>query len=112
VGVDPAAPERREHRRTAQERDLAFGGAAAQEYRNAAELSLELTKATAEPVKVNAIVALPGWYVERKGRSEVNVLNPSEIRQAVITNDKPQLSPAQIQRIADHLEQKCRDVVL
>ncbi len=38
VGVDAAAPEGREHGRTAQERNLAFGRAAAQEHRDTAEL--------------------------------------------------------------------------
>ena len=80
--------------------------------RNSADLARELSALTAEPIIVNAVLTLPGWFVNRKGKSDVNVLNPQEIRQAVISNEKPVLSPAQLQRIGNHLDQKCRDVEL
>jgi len=80
--------------------------------RNAADLSRELTSATGEPVKVKSILTFPGWFVTRKGRGDVNVLNPKEIRSAVLDPREPQLSAAQMQRIVHQLEQKCRDVEL
>ena len=80
--------------------------------RNAAELSQELAKGTAEPVQVKGIVTLPGWFIEREGKGDVSVLNPREIRQVVLSNEKPLLSAQQIQRIAFQVEQKCRDVEL
>ncbi|HWW00377.1 MAG TPA: nuclease-related domain-containing protein [Candidatus Acidoferrum sp.] len=78
--------------------------------RNAADLSRELTSATGEPVKVKPILTFPGWYINRRGKSDVTVVNPKEIRRVIISNDPPRLSPQQIQRIAHQIEQKCRDV--
>ncbi|HYM01004.1 MAG TPA: NERD domain-containing protein, partial [Blastocatellia bacterium] len=78
--------------------------------RNAADLSRELTSATGEPVKVKPILTLPGWYITPRGKSDVTIVNPKEIRQVILSNDPPRLSPEQIQRIAHQLEQKCRDV--
>jgi hypothetical protein len=79
--------------------------------RNAADLNRELTRATGEPVEVKAILTFPGWWVTRTGKSDVNLLNPKEIRQAILTKRLLQLSAEQIQRIAYQVEQKCRDVV-
>jgi len=79
----------------------------------AARLSEKLTAATAESVKVNPIVTFPGWMIKRTGRGDVNVLNPAEIREAIIWPDKaPVLSAAQTQRVVSHIEDKCRDVEL
>ena len=82
--------------------------------RNAVGLSSELTAAMAEPVEVKALLALPGWAVTRTGEGDVkvNVLNPQDIRQAIITNEKPRLTSSQLQRITSEIEQKCRDVEL
>ena len=80
--------------------------------RNAARLSRELSDATGELVQVKAILAFPGWYISRTGTSDVNVLNPKEIRQVILSKTGPQLSAEQIWRIAQPVEQKCRDVAL
>jgi nuclease-like protein len=79
---------------------------------NAAELSRELTEATGETVQVKAILTVPGWHISRTGKSDVSVLNPKEIRQAVLLTAHPTLSPDQIQAIAQQVEWKCRDVAL
>jgi hypothetical protein len=78
--------------------------------RNAADLGRELSSATGEPVQVKAILTFPGWYIIRRSKCDVCVVNPKEIRQIVLAKDAPQLSPQQIQRIAHQVEQKCRDV--
>jgi predicted RNA binding protein YcfA (HicA-like mRNA interferase family) len=80
--------------------------------RNAARLGRELSSALGELVQVKAILAFPGWYLNRTGTSDVSVVNPKEIRQVVFSKTGPQLAPEQIWRIAQQIEQKCRDVAL
>jgi len=72
-----------------------------------------LGKALSEPVKVEPVLALPGWMVRRKGRGPVCVVNPKEVRALVRTRGSQTISPEQTKRmrqIAFALEQKCRDV--
>lgn len=80
--------------------------------RNAVSLGQQLTSATGEPVKAKAILTFPGWLVTLKGKSDVHVLNPKQIRSVVLHNNGPVLSPSQMQRIIHQLDQKCRDVEL
>lgn len=80
--------------------------------RNAADLGFQLTRATGETVSAKPILTFPGWLVTLKGKSDVHVLNPKQIRQVVLNNTGPTLSPAQMQRIIHQLDQKCRDVEL
>lgn len=75
--------------------------------RNAETLSKWLTSATGESVSASAIVTLPGWFVERRARSDVNVLNPDEIKRSFPRPAAP-LSPEQIQRISHQLTERCR----
>jgi hypothetical protein len=61
--------------------------------------------------EVKAILSVPGWRViRRNSQSDVSVLNPKEIWQCIVTTAPPKLSDEQIQRIAYHIQQKCRDV--
>jgi hypothetical protein len=95
--------------------------------RNADHLASWLTSATGERVKAEAILTLPGWWVERTGRGAVHVVNAKEIRQifpkpsaAVPVRATPNsefeiqhskfVSPEQIQRICHQIEQKCRNI--
>lgn len=78
--------------------------------RNAASLSQHRTSATGEPVRVKPVPTFPGWFVTLKGKGDVQVLNPKQIRQVVLNNTGPALPPAQMQRIVHQLDQKCRDV--
>jgi hypothetical protein len=80
--------------------------------RNAARLGRELSDALGEVVQVQAILAFPGWYINRTGNGDVSVLNPKEIRQVIFSKNGPQLAPEQIWRIAQQVEQKCRDIAL
>ena len=81
-----------------------------QAQRSAAKLRLELSHVLGVPVGVKAISSLPGWRVRRRASSDVLVLNPKEIWQAIVTLAAPELSPDQIQKLAYHIQQKCRDV--
>ena len=81
--------------------------------RNAAWVREFLEKALREPVKVEPVLALPGWMVRRKGRGAVYVVNPKQVSALVRARGIHAISPAQEKRmgqIAFALEQKCRDV--
>ena len=83
-------------------------GAVEQAALNAKTLGKFLSSATGEPTPVNAILALPGWYVDRKARGLVNVLNPKEIQNSFSLKDRPSLSPQRIRQIAHQLTERCR----
>lgn len=77
--------------------------------RQAVWLSGWLTKAVGEQVPVKPVLALPGWYVDRKAKDLLvyNGKNPQYLLK--ITTETP-LSSEMIQRIAHQVEQQCRDV--
>jgi hypothetical protein len=80
--------------------------------RNAASLARDLSNATGEPVLVKPVLTFPGWFVTLKGKGDVHVLNPRQIRSIVTARTSHPLSTAQIQRIVHQIDQKCRDVTL
>jgi hypothetical protein len=73
-------------------------------------LRADLSKAVGESVKVGAIVTFPGWWITRQGKSEIMVLNPKEIRAAVLKNSSSTVPKQLIERIVYQLDRKCRDV--
>jgi hypothetical protein len=77
--------------------------------RQAVWLSGWLTKAVGEQVPVKPVLALPGWFVDRKAKDLLiyNGKNPQYLLK--ITTETP-LSSEMIQRIAHQVEQQCRDV--
>lgn len=75
---------------------------------NARALAVFLSSATGEQVKVDPMLVLPGWWVERIGRGPVNVLNEKEIRRSFRNHGK--LMEPQINRIVHQLTDKCRVV--
>ena len=75
---------------------------------NAATLSKWLSSSTGEPTPVQAILTLPGWWIERKSKGRVAVLNPKEIRYSFPTRVAEPLSQERIQRIAHQLTERCR----
>lgn len=77
--------------------------------RQAKWLSVELTKAVGEPVRVAGVIALPGWFVVSPNRHEVTVLNPKNFRYLLDARGTP-LSPVFMKRVAYQVEQWCRDV--
>ena len=67
--------------------------------------------AIGEAVAVQAIVALPGWYVERIEQGRVSVLSGKELRFLLKNKRETLLTSQVVQRIAHQIEQRCRDVV-
>lgn len=77
--------------------------------RQARWLTEFLSKRTAEPLAVEAVVAIPGWYVETKGNFPVKVMNAAYLAR-FLRGQSPKLAAAQVQRIVALLDDKCRDV--
>jgi hypothetical protein len=77
--------------------------------RQAVWLSGWLTKAVGEQVFVRPVLALPGWFVDRKSKDFLiyNGKNPQYLMK--IAGEKP-LSPEMIQRVAHQIDQQCRDI--
>jgi len=71
-------------------------------------LSKALTKSTGDSVTVRPVVALPGWYVERTGRSDVNVINPKNVSFMLKPVDESIIPEDKRKRISYQLEQLCR----
>lgn len=79
--------------------------------RQAVWLQKWLASAAGENVRVVPVVALPGWFVDRKGRGEVSVLSGRELGDNLLKLRGAQpLDPAAMQRIVHQVEQRCRTV--
>jgi hypothetical protein len=78
--------------------------------RQARWLEKWLTSAVGEKVTVKPVLALPGWYVERKGRSDVVIISGKNASGTFSKLFHSALSEEMIKRIAHQLEQRCRDV--
>lgn len=69
-----------------------------------------LSKAVGQPISVEPMLALPGWYLkERIGHGSVYVFNPQSPKKFFVHN-RTTLTPQLIQQAAHQLEQLCRDV--
>ena len=82
-----------------------------QAQRNAAWLSNYLAKKTGDPVRVEPLVVLPGWFVRisEKGNFPVKAMNANYL--AHYLSAQPEvMPPAQVRRIITALDEKCRDV--
>jgi hypothetical protein len=80
-----------------------------QTQRQADWLGKWLTSAVGDPVNVQAVLALPGWYVVRKADRPIKLISGKEAYSLAKPNGN-NLSAAMIQRIAHQLEHRCRDV--
>jgi hypothetical protein len=80
----------------------------AQAERNANWLADVLSKAEAEAIHVEPVLVLVGWFVERKGKGAVSVLNHREIKACIIRSNEPVLTEQQIKRIAHEIDARCR----
>ena len=63
-----------------------------------------------DPVVVKPVLALPGWFVERKAKSEVVIINGGNAPSTFANLFHSALSDEMIKRIVHQLEQRCRDV--
>lgn len=78
--------------------------------RNATWLSKWLSSAIGEPVRAQPVLALPGWYIERKSRDEVAVINAKSPEGYFTKARSSELTDKQVQQIRHQLEARCRDV--
>lgn len=82
--------------------------AGAQAKRNARWLSDHLAKKTGEPVHVEPIVVLPGWFVEGQG-NDVKAMNCKYLK-AYLRNQSERLPQSQVTRITAALEELNRTI--
>jgi hypothetical protein len=81
-----------------------------QAQRNADWVAREMSKAVAEEVRVQPVVALPGWYVKDPKREwDVWVLNGKMVP-SWIEREPQRFSEELINRVAQQLDRRCRDV--
>ncbi|NBO93635.1 MAG: NERD domain-containing protein, partial [Planctomycetia bacterium] len=86
-----------------------FGVKQAQE--RAHHLSQWLSKKLQVDMRANAILVLPGWYVQRTGRGDVTVINEGEIPSVFRDEHKTaRLQPEIVSSIRALLDERCRDV--
>lgn len=69
-----------------------------------------LSSAVGASVGVKAVLALPGWYVDRRGKSDVVIINGKNATGTFGKLSHATLSEELCQRVAHQLEQRCRDV--
>jgi hypothetical protein len=82
-----------------------------QAQRQAKWLADWLTSATGQQTEVTPVLALPGWFVDRKGRGPVLVLSGSELRAHLLkAREARPLSAEHLERVVHQVEQRCRDV--
>ncbi|QDS98152.1 nuclease-related domain-containing protein [Adhaeretor mobilis] len=68
-----------------------------------------LSSAVGWQVKVNPVLAYPGWYIQRTGQCDVRVINPFRA-EGLFLKGQAVYSAEQIQQIAHQLEQLCRNI--
>jgi hypothetical protein len=78
--------------------------------RQADWLAKWLTKATGESVSALAVLALPGWFVDRVGRGDVRVYNGKELDGLLRAKGTQLLGEHTLQRVVHQLDQRCRTV--
>lgn len=76
---------------------------------NARLLSKHLSANTDETIRAVPILALPGWFVSSKSIDPLIVVNPKQIRSAILAKDKT-IDESLQKKIAYQLELRCRDV--
>lgn len=80
--------------------------------KQAASLSKWLSSAVGEPIKARPVLALPGWFVERKKFDDLVILygKSDNYARALSIKGPEVLSENMIKRIVHQLDAKCRDV--
>lgn len=80
--------------------------------RSAAWLGKWLSSAIGEPVSVTPVLALPGWYIERRSRSDVAVINGKGAAGYFKNSGATTITEKQIMQIKHQLDARCRDVAV
>lgn len=78
--------------------------------RQANSLQKWLTSAIGEPIEVNPVLAIPGWYIERTSNQGILVINGKNSLKALRTANGIQLNNKLISQVAHQLDQRCRTV--
>ena len=78
--------------------------------RQAKWLSQWLSSATGENTQVIPVVIVPGWFIDRKSRNGVRVLNEKEITSFSKSLNSNKLDQRRIKSIVHQIDQKCRDI--
>lgn len=73
-------------------------------------LSRWLSTAVGAQVEAKPVLALPGWYVDRKSKCDVRVISGREAKSLLSGWRGESLSEEMVRRIAHQVEQRCRDV--
>lgn len=81
-----------------------------QSARQAKWLASLLSKAVGERVDATSVLALPGWFVERRGDGEVLVFSGKQLGHELLRQPGRRLSNSLVDRIAHQLDQRCRTV--
>jgi hypothetical protein len=79
--------------------------------RQAEWLAKWLTSSIASPVNVLPVLALPGWFVELGGRSNVSVYSARQLAQLLRSRGAKPLSDQDVQRVVHQVQQRCRSVI-
>lgn len=82
-----------------------------QAVQNAKWLANYLSKKTGESVSVEALVVLPGWFVEAMNAkvAKTKVMNTTYLS-GFLARQTEKLAPSQVRRIITALDEKCRDL--
>lgn len=78
--------------------------------RQAQWLAKWATAATGDSITALPIVALPGWFVDRRGRGAVRVYSGRELSKLLDALGATPLPPDVMLRLVYQIEQRCRDV--
>jgi hypothetical protein len=76
---------------------------------NARTLAHYLTKETGEPVNVDWLVVIPGYFVKADKDNFAHVMNATAAAR-FLPGLPERIEPAQVRRIANAVDKKCRDV--
>jgi hypothetical protein len=82
----------------------------AQAHHDAAWLAEWLSKMSNEPVKVGSILALPGWFIERRSKPIVTVLSGGEVAANIPKLNGVATSDSEIRRLAAIIEDRNRSI--
>jgi predicted kinase len=85
------------------------GDSPEQAKRQAEMLSGALHRRLGHRIDVAPVLAVPGWYVTEKVKTNLRVLNPKLIP-AMIRSAEDSLSKDEIRNISNLLDEKCRDM--
>lgn len=78
--------------------------------RNAQWFGKWLAASTGTEMPITPVLALPGWYVNRKGFGAVRVFSGKALSSLLKAGTPNSLSPENVMRAIHQVEQRCRDV--